>query len=451
MEYRFAQPDLERASPETIRGLQINRIQSLLAKTWATNPFFRDHWRGAKLDIDRIDSLESFGALVPPVTKQDLVRDQNDEPPFGRRHRHVLSLGVPIIACTSSGTSGQGVEIHLQTNEDFANHSRLNVYYFTWAGMRRADRTFLTMHVSLLAGGRCELQAGVDFGLSMFPVAFYDTEQRVKLIERFRPRALFGTTSYFGHLAAVAGARTRELGIEILLTGAEGASIAWFQKLEQQFGARAYDRFGLSFMSCDHMFTCEHGIGTRERPGVLHNIDPDIVLEVIDPASGRHVADGEAGEIVLTSLYRTDTPMIRVRTGDRAIYRTPGSCACGRVFSGIEIGSVGRLDDVKKIKGINVWPQAIDDLLFTFPEVDDYQVVLTTDDRASDVATVRIMPPALMDGEAKARLAETLARALRAKAGIGFQVDVLDPGSIERSMYKARRWCDERAQFTQGT
>lgn len=447
MERRVVDPELEFAAPERLRALQMARLKPLLAKTWSVNGFFRDHWRAAGVDLDRIDDIAAFSAAVPMVEKAMFIQDQETEPPYGRRHRHVLSRGVPLITMISSGTSGQGVELHLQTNEDLVNHNRVHGFYFAWAGMRRADRTFLTMHVALLAGGRGEYHAAVDYGLSVFPVAFYDTEQRLALAKRFRPRALYGTTSYFGHLAAVAGDAVGELGVEILLTGVEAASIAWFEKLQRQFKARAADRYGLTQMAVDHMFTCEHGVGTRERPGLLHNVDPYVLLEVVDPETGKHVRDGEAGEIVVTSLYRTDVPMIRCRTRDRAVYRAPGACPCGRTWPGIEIGSVGRIDDMKKIKGINVWPQAVEELLFGNPDVEEYQVRLTTDERAGDLATLRVMPVAALGEAKRATLLDILAKALRQKIGIGFAVEIVAPGGLDRSAYKARRWIDERAQM----
>jgi len=447
MERRHFDRELECADPAALRALQWSKLKPLLEKSWAVNPFFREHWQKAGADPARIGDLASFSAAIPLVEKQDFIRDQEAEPPYGRRHRHALGLGEPLITMTSSGTSGMGVEVHLQTNADLANHNRVHSFYFAWAGMRRADRTFLTMHVALLAGGRGEYHAAVDYGLSVFPVAFYDTTQRLALAKRFKPRALYGTTSYFGHLAAVAGEEVGDLGIEILLTGAEAASIAWFEKLERRFGARAADRYGLTQMACDHMFTCEEGIGSRERPGILHNIDPYVLLEVIDPATGRHVGDGEAGEIVVTSLYRTDVPMIRCRTRDRAVWRAPGACACGRSWGGVELGSVARVDDMKKIKGINVWPQAVDELLFGHPEVEEYQVVLSTDAKAADVATVRVMPPSALSDARAAALAEILTRDLRHKIGIGCAIEVLAPGGLDRSDYKARRWIDRRAQL----
>jgi phenylacetate-CoA ligase len=327
------------------------------------------------------------------------------------------------------------------------SHNRMTAYYFRWAGLKRADAVLLTMHVSMLAGGRCEYHAALDYGLTVHAAAMYDTARKIDILTRFRPRALFGTTSYFGHVAAVAGARAKDFGLELLLGGAEAASIAWFKKLEAQFGAKAYDRYGLAPMAADHMFTCEEGVGTVERPGILHNIESDVILEVIDPETGRHVEDGQAGEIVLTSLTRHDTPMIRCRTRDRAVWRAPRACACGRSFAGVEIGSLSRVDDVKKVKGINIWPQAVDELVFARKDIEEYQVHLGTDAMASDVATLRLAPTSTLADAARTTLAGEMVDALRRKIGIGFKVEVLAPGALPRSEYKARRWVDERAHM----
>ncbi|MBM3542862.1 MAG: phenylacetate--CoA ligase family protein [Alphaproteobacteria bacterium] len=323
----------------------------------------------------------------------------------------------------------------------------MTAYFFRWAGLKPADAVLLTMHVSMLAGGRCEYHAALHYGLTVHAAAMYDTQRKIDILERFRPRALFGTTSYFGHLAAVAGPRARTFGLDLLLGGAEAASIAWFKKLEAQFGAKAYDRYGLAPMAADFMFTCEEGVGSVERPGILHNVESDVLLEVIDPETGRHVEDGQAGEIVLTSLTRHDTPMIRCRTRDRAIWRAPRACVCGRSFSGVELGSVARVDDVKKVKGINIWPQAVDELVFARKDIEEYQVHLGTDAMASDVATLRVAPNGALADAAKATLAKELTGALRRTIGIGFAVEVLAPGALPRSDYKARRWVDERAHI----
>ena len=196
----------------------------------------------------------------------------------------------------------------------------------------------------------------------------------------------------------------------------------------------------------DNMYPCERGIGTRDRPGLLHNIDPYFLLEVIDPDSGRHVADGTAGEVVLTSLIHTEVPLIRCAMGDLAVYHEPDYCSCGRPFAGVEIGTVGRMDDMVKVKGINVWPQAVDDVIFEAPGTDEYQVVISSSGDAADVITARIMPTAEMDGETADAFIASLAERLRTRIGIRFQVELVPPETLERSEYKARRWSDTRGR-----
>lgn len=449
IEHRYLNRDIETAEPDSAGSLQWKKLKYLLERTWANNAFFRQHWQkhNPQFSIEAINSIEAFSREVPTVEKHDFIADQNAFPPYGQRHAEILGTREGLVPVLTSGTTGQGVEVHLQSRTDVQQHSEVNKFYFRWAGLEPGDRIVMPMHVSLLAGGRCEYHAAVDYGLSVFPIGMYDTAQRIEFMKRFQPHAIIGTTSYMGHLSEAAGDACAELGLNVLLTGAEAASNAWFKRLEQRFGAVAYDRYGLSQMATDHMFNCEHGVGTAERPGTLHNIDSHVLLEVIDPATGRQVADGERGEIVLTSLYRELVPMIRCRTKDTAIYRAPRRCQCGRTFSGIEIGSVVRLDDVKKIKGINVWPQALDETVFRFPEVRDYRVVLTTEIGRGEVARIDFAPKEPLDINASEQIRVRMETRLREVIGISFQVHEVPDSTIPRGEHKARRWVDQRQQF----
>ena len=153
------------------------------------------------------------------------------------------------------------------------------------------------------------------------------------------------------------------------------------------------------------------------------------------------MADGEFGELVVTSLYHLDNPVVRCRLRDGGVWHPGSYCSCGRPFGGVEVASVTRTDDVKKIKGINVFPQAVDDLVFSFAEVDEYRVVLTSSASMADVATVRLM--------LKAAPADGLAERDRrrpARSGSASSSRSRSSTSIERSEYKVRRWHDERVR-----
>ena len=444
MQRNYVEPDREQAEPGAIRMLQLNKLQALLQKTWSVNPFYREHWKAAGARPEQIDSLDDFRARIPSVEKQDFLNDQIEAPPYGRRLQHALSLGEPLIVCNTSGTSGQGQEVHAQTAREFEITQHVYAHGLRWAGLHRGEGLFLTLPITLMPGGRCEYHGAMHYGLTVYAVGNYDAARKLDLLRRFRPVALFGTTSYFAHLAAVSSETPPSPGMRVLITGGEHAGYSWLQRLERTWHASAYDRYGSTQSGNDHMFACERGIGTRERPGTLHNTDPYHLVEVLNPETGRHVEHGEEGEIYMTSLYRTDTPAIRVRMRDRAIWHEPGSCPCGRPYSGAEMCSIGRMDDARKVKGVNTWPQAVDDVMFGFDEVDEYQVVLTSSATEADIATVRVMPQSALSEGRTGRVVERIAGELRRRMGISFAVEMLEPGALSRSEYKARRWIDRR-------
>jgi phenylacetate-CoA ligase len=152
---------------------------------------------------------------------------------------------------------------------------------------------------------------------------------------------------------------------------------------------------------------------------------------------------------VITSLYHLDTPLVRCRIGDRAIYREGRSCGCGRAFSGVETASIARTDDMKKVKGVNVWPQAVDDILFARPAVDEYQVVLGSAPDGGDVATVRVMPKTELSVQQTAELADGLSVDFHRQIGFRFNLEVVPPGGLDLNEWKARRWLDQRAHVRQ--
>ena len=434
----------ERTDPAAIRAYQWDKLKSLLPRVQATNEFYAQGWRAAGVDLDRITSLEDFSAMIPMFEKKDYVADQAQFPPFGKRLEYAVSLAEQIEIYTTSGTSGQGVEVHAQTMRELREMQSMYRYMFRWAGLNPGDHVLFTLPITMLGGGRIEYQGGMGYGLTLYTVGNDPAQRKLDLMRRFRPVAVYGSTSYFGHLAALAEGTDALSSVEVLLSGLEGAGLSYLTQLEESWQAKAYDRFGCTQLRADFMFTCEHGIGTASRPGILHNLDPFIFMEVIDPETGAQVADGEFGELVFTSLYHVDNPVVRCRVRDGGVYRSSEYCACGRPFSGIEVGSVGRTDDVKKVKGVNIFPQAVDDQLYSIPLVDEYEIVLTSNAELSDVATARVMPKQSLTDDERLTLCDTVRNMLKKTTGIHFDCELVD--ALERSEYKARRWKDERAR-----
>jgi phenylacetate-CoA ligase len=442
LELYLANKRFEQADSATIRAYQWKKLQNLLPRVREINQFYAQGWRAAGVDLDRIQSLDDFSAMIPMFEKKDYVEDQAQFPPFGKRLEHTILSGDQIEIYTTSGTSGQGVEVHSQTIREMQDMQAMYRYMFRWAGLNSGDHVFFTLPVTMLGGGRIEYQGAMGYGLTTYTVGNDSAQRKLELMRRFRPVAMYGSTSYFGHLAALAYGSDSLESVEVLLTGLEGASIPYLDQLEKSWQAKVHNRFGCTQLKSDFMFTCEYGIGTTLRPGMMHNLDPFVFMEVINPETGEQVKDGDFGELVFTSLYHVDNPVIRCRVRDGGVYRAAAYCPCGRPFGGIEVGSVGRTDDVKKVKGINIFPQTVDDQMYSIPLVDEYEIILTSNVELSDIATARVMAKRALDPDESASLGEVVRQKLRVATGIRFEFELVD--NIKRSEYKARRWQDKR-------
>ena len=431
----------EFADPDQVRALQWSKLEEIIRRTAQTNPFYRSVWDAAGVDIASVRSLDDFRLAIPWVDKSMFLADQVANPPVGTRLSTEMDPREALEYYTTSGTSGRGSELHAQTTSEVAAMVDMYRYGFTWAGLSAGEKMALTLPITMLAGGRVEYQAAVGFGMSVLPIGNYDAERKLEVIRQFAPASLFGSTTYFAHLAAVSEEPVSGSSVRTLLTGLEGVGLSYVQRLEEAWGAKAFDRFGCAQMRADFLFSCEHGFGSATSPGVLHAIDPFVLVEVLDPVTGLQVADGEYGEMFVTSLYHRDTPLIRCRLYDGGIYRAAGTCACGRAFSGIEVGTIGRTDGVKKIKGINVYPQAVDKAVFSVPGVEEYHIRLSSRGEA-DVAQVTVMLAADMP-DSEIGKAEAVAESLRHATGLRFDVVI---GRVEHSEYKVARWTDERSR-----
>ena len=437
----FYDQQTELLDNQQLKAMQWAKLEPLLHHVYATNPFYRRHWDQAGVDLSRVTSLAAFNEMIPTVEKSDFLADQTAHPPYGSRLSTDVAADQRLEFYTTSGTSGQGSEVHVQTPREVVEMVKMYSYGFTWAGLRPGDVAVMTLPLTMMAGGRVEYDGALGFGMTTLPIGNYDAKQKLALIDRFQPKALYGSTTYFMHLAAVAERDMSDSSVEVMLTGLEGGSIAYIERMQQAWGAQAFDRFGCAQMRSDHMFTCERGFGTVEVPGILHNVDPYAVLEVVGLDSRRPVADGEYGEIIVTSLYHIDNPLIRCRLRDGGIFREGRSCACGRHMDGLEVCSIGRTDDVKKVKGVNIYPQALDATVFGVLEIDEYVVRLTSSESQADVARLTAMLKDDVDPATAEDVRSRLAEALKRNLGIHFEVTI---GPVERSDYKTKRWIDER-------
>lgn len=434
---------VESLTRDELDALQLDKLKNLLSHVSKHNPFYSRMWQDAGVDVTKVKTLDDIRNL-PTVEKSQFLADQIANPPYGTRLGSLISLKEPSDIYTTSGTSGQGTELHAQSLRELADMERMYSFYFAWAGMKRGDSVLLTIPITMLAGGRCEYQGAVGAGLTVLPVGNYDGAKKVEHIDRFKPTALYGGSSYFAHMATLMDGRAKDSSITTLLTGMEGVGLSFLKGIEEQWGAKAAERFGCAQMRADFMFTDEHGVGEPGKPGVLYNMDQFVLLEVLDPVTQLPVADGEFGELVVTSLYHLDNPVIRNRLRDGGIFRKGGYLKGSRSFNGIEVASIGRLDDVKKVKGINLYPQAVDDLVFSMSEVEQYEVVITSTPSFSDEIALRVQLKSEYPENSFSPLKNRLTAAIKERMGINFKVELAN--EIPVNEYKARRWKDLRVR-----
>ena len=333
----------------------------------ATSPFYRERIRG------RRDLVE-----LPFTTKQELRESQLSSPPFGE---HLCAPREQLVRLhVTSGTTGDPVAIGL-TQADHEANSKVGGEAFRIAGLEPTDTVAHCLNYALYAGGIADHMAIEASGATVVPIGVGQTRRLLDLIPRLGISAIFGTLSFPAYLAT----RAREQGLDpaalglrrIVTAGEPGAGLAAIRgEIEAAWGASVADTFGMSDVWSTMAGECGQGEGlhlTTERHALLEVIDP----ETAEPLA---LEDGVAGELVWTHLNRQASPLLRYRSSDLAtVYTAP--CACGRTSPRIRIG--GRRDDMLRVQAVNVYPQAIGEVLDRLGAQGGYAVVADGDPIAS--------------------------------------------------------------------
>jgi phenylacetate-CoA ligase len=423
---------------ETMRAYQLERLKVQIAHAYANSVFYRrkfDEHHVTPDDLQTLDDLRKF----PFTTKEELKRDQHEHPLYG------TVTAVPPEKCLrlhfTSGTTGRPVHV-LDTREDFEGFVRSYARGLYGMGIRPEDVVVCAFGYGPWIGFWSGFYAAQDVGCLVIPVGGLSTEQRLDILETYGVTVLGCTPSYALHLAETARRLGRDLSrLKIRITwhtGEPGAAIpSTRDQIREAFGARVCDLPGLTEIAA-WGFSCEAESG-------LDHVHEDYVYpEVLDPETDRPVGPGEVGELVFTSLYRQALPLVRYRTRDM-VRVADRACPCGRTLFSIEGGVIGRLDDMKKIRGVIVYPTQIEEVVRRFSEVQEFQIRIWRRDHLDEV-TVRVDTGRALgevrEGELTGRLEEELRRAL----GIRVGVEVAEPGSLPRFDHKARRLVDERSE-----
>ena len=422
----------------------LERIREVMRWCWERAPFYRRKWSDAGVHPDAIRTLEDF-ERVPVVTKEELRRTQEAHPPFGD-YLCVDDADVAHVHGTS-GTTGRPTAFGISRDDwrVIANeHARVQ-----WAmGIRPSDTVFIGSFFSLYMGSWGTLIGAERLGARAFPFgagAPGQTRRAVAWLSEMRPSAFYGTPSYALHLAETAremGVDPRRFGIRTLFfSGEPGASIPTIRgRIEELYGGRVLDSGSMAEIS-PWMNLAE----SSARVGML--VWQDIVYtEVCDPRTHRRVPYGGEGTPVYTTLHRRSQPMVRLLSNDLTRWEA-GPSPCGRTYPILPRGIYGRIDDMFTIRGENVYPSAIDEVVMALSGYGGEHRIVITREEAMDALAVQLEydQATAAAGEAAVEgLRRRAERELRMVLGVGARVVPMPPGTLERAEFKARRVIDDR-------
>lgn len=426
VETSFPYPTLQTASRDEIATYQLNRLRTGLAGVMASNRFYQRKLAG--FDPRDLKSLDDLRRL-PFTRKTELVADQQENPPYGTNMTFALRDYVRLHQ--TSGTTGQPLKI-LDTTESWDWWADCWTTIYRAAGVSNQDVVFLAFSFGPFIGFWSAYEGAKRIGALVVPGGGMTSAQRLQTILASETTALICTPTYALHLAEVAQAE----GIDIasssvrvtIHAGEPGASIPnTRRRIEEAWGARTYDHIGMTEMGA-YGFTCLN-------QDSVHVNEAEFIAEILDPLTGEPVAEGEMGELVLTNLGRWGTPAIRYRTGDKVL-RGPAACPCGRTYQTLPGGVLGRADDMLTIRGVNVYPSSIEDVLRAFPGVEEFRI---------SVVRVAEMDEIELDIECPEELVPQLEARLRQALSLRMPVRAVPSGTLPRFELKARRLVDKRA------
>lgn len=446
---RFFDRELETLDADEIRKVQDRLVDETLEAVRA-NTFFESRYSRDHVALDRVHGVAGLREL-PIVRKADMLEDLAEHPPYGRRLGVALESIVNVVE--SSGTSAAGREVQALDANDLEALLSSEKVGFIWAGATEGTVVALHFPVGMTAAGYWWTIALYGLGCNTLRLGGQRTKQRLEYMKNYDVEQMVLGSHYLERLTFLASTHgyepTRDFPrLASILVSGGGWSIESAERWSATWGATLYEQYGSS-QRCI-AWSCEQGMVDRGRRGVVHGLPHHYVFEVIDPDTGDHVDEGAEGEIVLTVLGRRAMPLVRYGTGDRAVFRTGASCSCGRHFDGIEAGSVGRFDDMLRLRDRNLWPDEVDRIVLSTPSVLDYAAAAWID----EIAQVRLSMSLALEPTVGTRtiepiISEVSAR-LREATGLRFELvaRVLGTREVDETALidtKPRRWSDLRA------
>ena len=426
----FALEPIEKASVDELRALQLQRLKWSLAHAYANSPVYKAKFDEAGVHPDDLQQLSDLSKF-PFTTKKDL----RDSYPFGM---FAVPRGQLARIHASSGTTGKPTVVGY-TLKDIDTWAGVVARSIRASGARPGDLVHISYGYGLFTGGLGAHYGAEKLGLTVVPFGGGQTERQIQLIQDFRPDIIMVTPSYMLAIADEVermGLDPKALSLRLGIFGAEPWTNEMRTAIEARMNIDAVDIYGLSEVMGPGV--ANECVETKDGPTIWED---HFYPEIIDPDTGEPVPDGQEGELVFTSLTKEALPIIRYRTRDLTRL-LPGTARTMRRMQKI----TGRSDDMMIIRGVNVFPTQIEELLLKRPELSPhYQCVLTREGPMDNLKVAVECAPGVDPEDIQARAAaKLLQHEIKVYVGSSVEVELKGEGGIERSVGKARRVVDLR-------
>ena len=426
---RFFDHALETMPPQAIEALQIEKFLSMFKKIYGHNRFYTDKFDTAGIDHKAIQNVNDM-ALIPLTNKEELIKAQQYNPPFGSNATFPESAYSRFHQ--TSGTTGKPLRV-LDTPESWEWWGRCWGFVLTGAGLTENDRLFVPFSFGPFIGFWAALEGARIINTMMIPGGGRDSLERLHLMKELGVTAICCTPTYALRLAEVAQEAEfdlNEIPLRIsILSGEPGANVpATKTRVESVWNFKSYDHAGASEVGA-HSFECEI------QPNGTHVNESEFIVEVLNPDTLELVSEGEQGELIITNLGRIGFPVIRYRTGNLVrLINEP--CKCGRTFPRFEGGVLGRVDDMVFVRGINVFPSAIENLIRRSDEVEEFRITVSTVKQMGHLSIELDLKKDTSPENAK----NNVYQQIRNELSLSSEIKVVPHGSLPRFEMKARRF-----------
>ena len=426
---RFFDHALETMSPKAIEVLQIEKFRSMFKKIYGRNRFYTEKFYSAGIDHEAIQNGNDM-AQIPLTNKEELIKAQQDKPPFGSNATFPESAYSRFHQ--TSGTTGKPLRV-LDTPESWDWWGRCWGFVLTGAGLTENDRLFIPFSFGPFIGFWAALEGARIINTMMIPGGGRDSLERLHLMKELGVTAICCTPTYALRLAEVAQEAEfdlNEIPLRIsILSGEPGANVpATKTRVESVWNVKSYDHAGASEVGA-HSFECEI------QPNGTHVNESEFIVEVLNPDTLEPVSEGEQGELIITNLGRIGFPVIRYRTGD-LVRLNHEPCKCGRTFPRFEGGVLGRVDDMVVVRGINVFPSAIENLIRRSDEVEEFRITVSTVKQMGHLSIELDLKKYADPENAK----KDVYQQIRNELSLSSEIKVVPHGSLPRFEMKARRF-----------